>query len=237
MIEKFKENEVRETGVINKGMWEQVKMLYQQGNVEVAGELAISLMEIVLTGDYSSDDFLVEFAMKNHGIVVEKTRNNYDKKIKANRAKQIDKLELVKIAELIAKGYTQASIAKALKESAATISYRVGVLREDYPELLEEASQKNQKNQKNQKDYNDNDNDNEDEDEDDNEFLACAKNKSHLPVGGPQPEGQKIWTAHRKNRKNLNVNVNVNGNGNVKSFPVDTGNNAADAGGAVILNF
>ena len=29
MIEKFKENEVRETGVINKGMWEQVKMLYQ----------------------------------------------------------------------------------------------------------------------------------------------------------------------------------------------------------------
>ena len=48
---------------------------------------------------------------------------------------------------------------------------------------------------------------------------------------------EKIWTAHRKNRKNLNVNVNVNGNGNVKSFPVDTGNNAADAGGAVILNF
>lgn len=189
MIEKFKENEVRETGIINKGMWEQVKMLYQQGNVEVAGELAISLMEIVLTGDYSSDDFLVEFAMKNHGIVVEKTRNNYEKKIKANRAKQIDKLELVKIAELIAKGYTQASIAKALKESAATISYRVGVLRNDYPELLEEATQKNQKNQK---DYNDNDNDNEDEDEDDNEFLAYAKNKSHLPVGGPQPEGQVI---------------------------------------------
>ena len=193
MIEKFKENAVRETGVINKGMWEQVKMLYQQGNIEIAGELAISLMEIVLTGDYSSDDFLVEFAMKNHGIVVEKTRNNYEKKIKANRAKQIDKLELVKIAELIAKGYTQAAIAKALEESAATISYRVGVLRKDYPELLEEARQKNQKNQK---DYNDNDNDNEDEDEDeddnDNEFLACAKNKSHLPVGGPQPEGQKI---------------------------------------------
>lgn len=195
MIEKFKENEVRETGVINKGMWEQVKMLYQQGNIEVAGELAISLMEIVLTGDYSSDDFLVEFAMKNHGIVVEKTRNNYEKKIKANRAKQIDKLELVKIAELIAKGYTQAAIAKALEESAATISYRVGVLRKDYPELLEEATQKNQKNQKDYND-NDNDNDNEDEDEDDNdnedEFLACAKNKSHLPVGGPQPEGQKI---------------------------------------------
>ena len=63
-------------------------------------------MEIVLTGDYSSDDFLVEFAMKNHEIVVEKTRDNYEKKIKANRAKQIDKLELVKIAELIAKGYT-----------------------------------------------------------------------------------------------------------------------------------
>ena len=153
-------------------------------------------MEIVLTGDYSSDDFLVEFAMKNHEIVVEKTRDNYEKKIKANRAKQIDKLELVKIAELIAKGYSQAAIAKALEESAATISYRVGVLRKDYPELLEEATQKNQKNQKNQKHYNDNDNDNDNEDEDeddnDNEFLACAKNKSHLPVGGPQPDGQKI---------------------------------------------
>ena len=88
-----------------------------------------------------------------------------------------------------------AAIAKALEESAATISYRVGVLRKDYPELLEEATQKNQKNQK---DYNDNEDDNEDEDEDededdnDNEFLACAKNKPHLPVGGPQPEGQKI---------------------------------------------
>ena len=29
MIKNFKENAIRETGVINKGMWEQVKMLYE----------------------------------------------------------------------------------------------------------------------------------------------------------------------------------------------------------------
>lgn len=56
-------------------------------------------------------------------------------------------------------------------------------------------------------------------------------------LGCSESSVEKIWTAHRKNQKNLNVNVNVNGNGNGKGFPVDTGKDAADAGGTIILDF
>ena len=45
-------------GTIFGGTWEQIKKLYST-NPQQAGELAISAIEMALTGDISSDDFLV----------------------------------------------------------------------------------------------------------------------------------------------------------------------------------
>jgi transposase-like protein len=185
MIKEFKNEITRETGIVNKGMFEQVKMLYERGQVEDAGELAISILELVLTGGYSSDNLFVEFAMKDHSIVVEKSRNNYDRKLEANRTKQIENLKLDLIAELLAAGHTQAAIAQILEESTTTINYRVRVLREKYPELLEEAHTKNTKNPKNPN-YKDKDKD-KDKDEDEDEDKDVRFSNAGRLAAGPQP--------------------------------------------------
>jgi hypothetical protein len=57
MIE-FKDLPIRDTASIMKGQFEQVKMLYKE-NPQLAGELAISMMEQALCLDYSSTDFTV----------------------------------------------------------------------------------------------------------------------------------------------------------------------------------
>ena len=58
MIEVFKENEMRNSGVIYNSTFEQIKKLYE-ADPERAGELAISAIELVLTGDVSSDDMMI----------------------------------------------------------------------------------------------------------------------------------------------------------------------------------
>jgi hypothetical protein len=133
-------------------------MLHSQ-NPQLAGELAISLMELVLTGEYSSDDFMVQFAMANHSIVAERNQEKYDKKVEASRVARMESLKLNEIAEMLNNGASQRIIADTLGEKATTINYRVGIIRKDYPELLK-YSNKNTKNPKNPKDDNVNDNDN-----------------------------------------------------------------------------
>ena len=61
MIKEFKDNPYKQpSGIVVQGMMEQIKLLYQK-DPNAAGELAISFIEEVLTGDHSSDDFMVEF--------------------------------------------------------------------------------------------------------------------------------------------------------------------------------
>lgn len=146
MIINFKENPVRDSGVINKGMFEQVKLLYEQ-DPDRAGELAISFMEQVLTGDHSSEDFMVEFAIANHGIIIEKNQKKWDKKKQANDAAKIEKYKLDVIAEMVKSGKKQKFIAQALGESEQTISYRINNMLPEFPWLLDTNNQKNQKNQ------------------------------------------------------------------------------------------
>ena len=183
MINRFKDSSIRDTGVINKGMFEQVKMLYLQDK-EKGGELAVSLMELVLTGDYSSDDFMVQFAIANHNVIVQKNQQTYDKRVEAGKQARIEKLQLEKIAEMLAEGRKQTEIAATLNESKQVINNRVSILRTDYPELLDEAkeafSQKSQKSKENQTYDNDNDNVNDNV----NDFSSSPSSKTG---GAPQP--------------------------------------------------
>ena len=63
MIEKFKENEVRASGLIYNSTFEQIKELYEY-DPEQAGELAISAIELLLTGDMSTDDVNIRLMLK-----------------------------------------------------------------------------------------------------------------------------------------------------------------------------
>lgn len=134
MIKKFKDTEVRPTGVINRGMFEQVKLLYMQ-NPAAGGELAVSLMEHVLTGDHSSDDFMVAFAIANHQETIAKNQARYDATKEAKQVAIEDSLR--EIAELSRSGMKQVDIARKLNMSPGNVSKKLSKIRKDFPWLLE----------------------------------------------------------------------------------------------------
>ena len=62
MIENFKDIPIRKSGIIYSSLLDQIKKIYSKDPV-LAGELAISAIELVLTGEMSSDDLMVEVAL------------------------------------------------------------------------------------------------------------------------------------------------------------------------------
>lgn len=134
LIKEFKNTEIRPTGVINRGMFEQVKLLYMQ-NPAAGGELAVSLMEHVLTGDHSSDDFMVAFAIANHKETIQKAQHNYDVS-KENKRSAIED-DLRQYTELYMEGLTQAEIAKKMETSQSNVSKKIAKARKDFPHLLQ----------------------------------------------------------------------------------------------------
>ena len=77
MIEKFKENEARETAIIYLSNFEQVKELYEDDK-EMAGELAISIMEMALTGEISSNNKMIRLMLKNFEVSAENNKQKYE---------------------------------------------------------------------------------------------------------------------------------------------------------------
>lgn len=115
-------------------MFEQVKMLYIQ-NPAAGGELAVSLMEHVLTGDHSSDDFMVAFAIANHKETIQKAQHNYDVS-KENKRSAIED-DLRQYTELYVDGFTQAEIAKRMNTTQSNVSKKIAKARKDFPHLLQ----------------------------------------------------------------------------------------------------
>lgn len=136
MIEFFKDNEPRSSGVIYNSTFEQIKKLYEM-DPEKAGELAISAIELVLTGDVSSDDAMIDLFLEPIKVINERNQHNYEVKVQTQRNKKITDLKLDKIAELFEQGYKQREIGERLGLSQQVVSYRVSVIKRDYPELLQ----------------------------------------------------------------------------------------------------
>lgn len=155
MIKSFKDNEGRDSGVIYNSTFTQIKKLYEKDPV-MAGELAISAIELVLTGEISSDDFMIEMLLENIKVVNEKNHNKYEKKVQSQKQKRIEDLKLAEVAELHKQGLKQVQIAERLGLKQQDISYRLGIIRTDFPELLDNFT-KNTKNTKNTTYDNDND--------------------------------------------------------------------------------
>ena len=205
MIKEFKNTPIRETGVINRGMFEQVKMLYLQDAAK-GGELAISLMEHVLTGDHSSDDFMVSFAIANHKEVISKNQAKWDAKKETKHGAKAE--ELRPVVQLHCQGLTQAAIAKQLKIAQSTVSKRLSQARIDFPELFEEYS-----NIPNNQKYSDNENNDEYSDnipngihgetEEKLEYIPKNRNNENIPIF------QKFQDVNVNVNDNVYVNVNA----------------------------
>ena len=135
MIKQFKDLPIRDSGIINRGMLEQVKMLYSQ-NPEAGGELAVSLMEYVLTGDHSSNDFMVQFAIANHKETVLKAQARYEASKEAKH--EAIEASLREIAELYNSGMKQVEIARKLGMQPPNVSKKLSKIRKEFPHLLKE---------------------------------------------------------------------------------------------------
>lgn len=134
MIKEFKNTPYKQdTGVINKGMLEQIKLLHGQDPI-AAGELAISLMEEILTGDHSSDHFMVAFSLANFKGVIENARVKREATIEARKSREEE--DLRPLAEMVNAGMRQSEIAKKLNVAQSTISKRLAKIRKDFPFLL-----------------------------------------------------------------------------------------------------
>ena len=136
MINYFKEAEIRDSGIIYNGTFDQIKMLYED-NPELAGELAISAIELVLTGDISSSNTTIKAMLAPTKRMNDSNIEKYERKIENTKNKTIFEQKLDQIADLFCKGYKQKQIGEKLGMSQQVVSYRLGVIRTKYPELLQ----------------------------------------------------------------------------------------------------
>ena len=140
MIEQFKDNEVRNSGVIYSSTLEQIKQLYAV-DPEQAGDLAIAAIELVLTGDISTDDYMISMMLTPMRRLNEINVAKYESKVENQRQKKIQEMKLDKIAELVAAGFKQREIGERLGMSQQIVSYRVGLIKKNYPELLQKNAE------------------------------------------------------------------------------------------------
>ena len=136
MIEMFNDVEIRKSGIIYSSLLEQIKRMYAV-DPDKAGELAISAIELVLTGQMSSDDIMIDMLLQPLLAIRDKDEDEYEKKKEAARNKKIEDMKLREIAELYMQGYSQAQIGERLGIKQQTISYRLTVIKSNYPELLQ----------------------------------------------------------------------------------------------------
>lgn len=136
MIEYFNDAEIRNSGVIYSSTFEQIKKLYTV-DPEKAGELAISAIELVLTGQMSSDDVMIDMMLTTIKAINDSNVQKYETRVENSRQKKIREMKLAEIAELLSAGWKQREIGEKLGLSQQNISYRIGVIRAQYPELLQ----------------------------------------------------------------------------------------------------
>ena len=136
MIQYFNDTEIRKSGVIYDSVFEQIKRMYLV-DPEQAGELAIAAIELTLTGQFSSDDVIIELMLEPAKIVGAGDRIKYEQKVENSRQKKINEQKLDQIAALMQQGLKQREVAQKLGLTQQTVSYRWGVIKAQYPELLQ----------------------------------------------------------------------------------------------------
>ena len=115
---------------------------------------------------------MVKVITANLREVAEKANQKYADKKQHSIEQRIEKLQLEQIADMLNNGATQQIIADTLVQSKQTISYRIGVIKQEFPYLLEKS--KSQKILSSQKYDNDNDNDNYNYNDNDNDNVVLS---------------------------------------------------------------
>ncbi len=191
MIEKFKENEARKSALIYLSNFEQVKELYEDDK-EMAGELAISILEMALTGEISSNNKIIRLMLKNFEVSAEKNKQKYEARERNTKQENAEKYNLYEIAEMLNEGKTQAEIADALGISRQTVNRRLNeMIRVNYPELL--CSNGKMSNDVKRCKNNDNDNDNDNESDSDSDLENSTSDEVSSPASSDDETEQQNY--------------------------------------------
>ena len=141
MIEYFNDVGVRSSGVIMSSVFDQIRKMHAM-DPEMAGELAISAIELVLTGQISSDDAMIDMLLAPAKVINDHNVQRYENRKEGSKNKKIKDMKLDEIAEMLKSGMKQKEIAERLHISQQTVSYRMGLIRTQYPELMQDGGTK-----------------------------------------------------------------------------------------------
>ena len=208
MINSFKESKVSDSAVVYSSTLSQIKKLYEKNPV-MAGELAISAIELALTGEISSDDYMIEIMLENIKVINEKNKDKYNKKVESQKQKRIEENKLDEIAKLHLQGYKQKQIAEKLGITQQKVSYWLGIIRSEFPFLLTENTENTQKTENTTYD---NDNDNDNVNDNVNKGMNGVEHHSHL---GDLDEPSQVKRTKQEATSDV-VKVSTNPDGSFK---------------------
>lgn len=139
MIEKFNDVTARRSGVIYNSLLDMIKKVHMSDPV-LAGELAESAIELVLTDQISSDNPMIDAMLTTLKAVNDVNVEKYNAKLESSRQKKKVENRLAEIAALYNQGLSQKEIGVKLGISQQAVSYRLRTIREEFAELLSENS-------------------------------------------------------------------------------------------------
>lgn len=176
MITEFDYENCRESSILYKTAYKQIARKYQRGKYEEAAELAVAYFQVMLQGYTTTDDEDIQDLVEPYAAMSKKANERYSRKVEREKNKQIEDLQLHEIAGMLEDGESYVTIADTLGIQKSTVSYRVGVMKDKYPELLENVGDgntvdtvRNVRTVRNNDNDNDNDNDNVNENVNDKE--------------------------------------------------------------------
>ena len=137
MITEFDFENCRESSILYKTAYKQVARKYQRGKYEEAAELAVAYFQVMLQGYTTTDDEDIEDLVEPYAAMSKKANERYSRKVEREKNKQIEDLQLHEIAQMLEDGESYGTISDSLGIAKSTVSYRVEVMRDKYPELLE----------------------------------------------------------------------------------------------------
>lgn len=135
MINEFDFENCRDSAVIYSSVLEQIEMLYED-DTELAGEFAIAAIQTVLSGDTTTDNKMIKVMLKQLQQSALKNQERYELSRESKREYKAKDLRLDEIAELVNEGLSVREIEQQLDIPKSTVSYRLGIIKKDYPELL-----------------------------------------------------------------------------------------------------
>lgn len=139
-MSKLKNLDMRDTAIMYSSILKQIRKLYEVDEIK-AGQLAISAIELILCGDISSEDITIDLMLEPIRALTEKNKAKWES-VKETRAEsKVDKLKLKEIASLYLQGIKQDKIAEKVGTSRQTVSNRLKLIRQEFPELLKEEEE------------------------------------------------------------------------------------------------